>query len=100
MKTLITLCLLFSFAPSLSAQKLNPPPGVNYATYLLIKNGKKYSAVVSVLGKDGVRVSRREAGLLVKQKLVRYRWDNDRGGRIVVTFHNGRVTAKAQKGLL
>ena len=100
MKILITLCLLFSFAPSLSAQKNNPQPGINYATYLLIKNGKKYSEVVKILGKEGVEVSRNEAGLLVKQKLVRYRWDNDRGGQIVVTFHNGRVTAKAQKGLL
>jgi hypothetical protein len=100
MKILITLCLLFSFAPSLSAQKNNPPPGINYATYLLIKNGKKYSEVVNILGKEGVKVSRSEAGSRVKQKLVRYRWDNDRGGRIVVTFHNGRVTAKAQKGLL
>jgi|GEM_PF-6281771 len=101
MKILIALCLAFSFAPSLSAQKNNPPqPGFNYATYLLIKNGKKYSEVVKTLGKEGVKVSRSEAGLLITQKLMRYRWDNDRGGRIVVTFHNGRVTAKAQEGLL
>jgi len=100
MKILMALCLLFSFASSLSAQKINPPPGVNYANYLLIKNGKKYSEVVNIIGQAGVKVSRSKAGLLVKQKLVRYRWDNDRGGRIVVTFHNGRVTAKAQRGLL
>jgi len=100
MKILITVCLLFSFAPRLSAQKNNPPPGINYATYLLIKIGKKYSEVVKTLGKQGVEVSRHQPGLPVKQKLVRYRWDNDRGGRIVVTFHNGRVTAMAQKGLL
>jgi len=100
MKTLIALCLLFSFVPALTAQKSSPPPRVNYGNYLLIKNGKKYSEVVKILGREGVEVARDAAGLLVKQKTVKYRWDNNRGGRIVVTFHNGRVTAKAQKGLL
>jgi hypothetical protein len=100
MKALITLCLIVSFVPILAAQKDNPPPGINYANYLLVKNGKKYSEVVKVLGQEGVEVARGEAGLLVKQKMVKYRWDNNRGGRIVVNFHNGKVTAKAQQGLL
>jgi hypothetical protein len=101
MKALVICCLLLSFMPSLAAQKDKPSsPGITYENYLLLKNGMKYPVVVKILGKDGVEVSRGEAGLLIKQKVVTYRWENETGSkRIVVIFLNGKLTSKAQKGL-
>jgi hypothetical protein len=81
--------------------------------YDLISTNMQYAQVVTIVGGPGTLVSQRTErdqtpGLCYVDPsrcpppsystVQDYRWPTDNGGQAIVTFKNGRVTAKTQSG--
>jgi hypothetical protein len=83
--------------------------------YDLITNGMQFAQVVTIVGGPGTMVSqypRQDPLACLPQRLgltttpcfpptisvQDYRWTTDSGGQALITFENGRVSAKTQSG--
>jgi hypothetical protein len=64
--------------------------------YEAIRNGMTYEDVFKIMGAHGEEQSRAEVG---GHSSVLISWANRDGSNLVVTFSDGRVSAKAQVGL-
>jgi hypothetical protein len=69
---------------------------VTMANYELISKGMTYETVRSLIGADGVEISRSD---LAGHTTVMYSWKNRNGSNMSAMFQDGALVSKAQFGL-
>jgi hypothetical protein len=78
------------------AAGVSSPLVVTRADYESIQTGMGYQQVRSIIGTEGVELSRSD---LAGYTTVMYSWKNPNGSNMNAMFQNGRLVTKAQFGL-